>query len=364
MTHPIGSSGNEAAVVCSSATELTLLGDVWLTQSVRTEFASDQLVLANLEAPITNTDSFTPRKILLRSRENHLRATFGDQVAVSLANNHMLDHGLDGLQDTLRELDQAGIPYAGAGLNIDGCRNPLLIELSGEMVGVICCSQRLGGQLATETEAGVFPADPDQLQVQIQRLQQQRIEHILVVIHWGQEEVYLPKPSDMELGRQLVDWGATAVIGHHAHRIQAAEMYQGSPIFYGLGNAIFPDVACDIRDEQGQVTVTSRKRQLKRNQVSLAVSYSPRERNFRVDRLYFDGQRLRVMKRDVGQRHLQTLPQRGDYQKQFARSVRWGRLSCSLLNFLASPRLPRSKDFGYLLSLAGFRTRSGRPSNQ
>src|SRR5690625_3782168 len=62
---------------------------------------------------------------------------------------------------------------------------------------------------------------------------------VFVNIHWGVEYDNQPHPRQTELARAMIDVGADAIIGHHAHVLSEVEKYKDGVIFYGLGNFIF-----------------------------------------------------------------------------------------------------------------------------
>lgn len=63
---------------------------------------------------------------------------------------------------------------------------------------------------------------------------------VVVTIHWGVELDTQPRAADVRLGRRLIDAGADVILGHHSHRLQPMGTYKGRPIFYGLGNFVWP----------------------------------------------------------------------------------------------------------------------------
>jgi poly-gamma-glutamate synthesis protein (capsule biosynthesis protein) len=69
----------------------------------------------------------------------------------------------------------------------------------------------------------------------------QRVDDLVVFIHWSDELFFYPRPADRELARKLIEFGADAVVGHHSHVVRGYEQYRGKPIFYGLGNYYFDD---------------------------------------------------------------------------------------------------------------------------
>ena len=73
------------------------------------------------------------------------------------------------------------------------------------------------------------------------------VHHVLVSVHWGVEFSNLPSPEQVRQARQMIEAGATAVLGHHAHVVQGVEEYQNGVIVYNLGNAATTDLEIDGR---------------------------------------------------------------------------------------------------------------------
>jgi poly-gamma-glutamate capsule biosynthesis protein CapA/YwtB (metallophosphatase superfamily) len=69
----------------------------------------------------------------------------------------------------------------------------------------------------------------------IERLRS-RVDLILVMPHWGKEYIATPEPQQVDLAHAALDTGADLVIGGHAHWPKGIEIYEGKPIFYGVGN--------------------------------------------------------------------------------------------------------------------------------
>ena len=156
---------------------------------------------------------------------------------VTLANNHFYDYGDTGVQDTLNALDKAGINHVGGGLNFQMASEVHYKELNGEELAIInCCEHEFS--IATETSGGANPLNIVK-QVHAIKEAKQYADYIVVIIHVGSEHFQLPSPRMKETYRFFVEMGADAVINHHQHCYSGYEIYQGKPIFYGLGNLMF-----------------------------------------------------------------------------------------------------------------------------
>ena len=156
---------------------------------------------------------------------------------VTLANNHIMDYGSQGLSSTIALLASNGIEYVGAGNNLKEAKKGKIKEINGEIVAFISCCER-EYSIASEDTAGANPVDDVDLYYAIKELRAQ-VDYIIVIVHGGIEYYHLPSPNMQKRYRFLIDCGASAVINHHQHCYSGYEIYHNSPILYGLGNFCF-----------------------------------------------------------------------------------------------------------------------------
>ncbi len=338
-----------------SMANLTFLGDVFLPERYACRVEDLGQYVLNMEYPITGSVIGHPGKINLRVRKNHLQDTFGHApAAVCLANNHILDYGLQGFEDTVRTLQHDGVPYFGAGYKGDNCNNPIVIDCDGVRVyllGYVCAST--SPVFATNDRPGVLPIDVEQIKSDMQDARTAGAQRVVISLHWGAEEVYLPKPSDIQIARALVDAGADLIIGHHAHRVQAWEKYHGKYIFYGLGNCIFPDLEADAHFNE-ETGLPARRVVIKMkfwNKRSIAVTYRPESNEVLLRKLYFDGKTLKASSRECscGDNQIEF---GADYAGEFRRSFVWGKTRSALFKFLREPKLPGMRHLKGLAAVA------------
>lgn len=153
---------------------------------------------------------------------------------VTLANNHFRDQGEQGVRDTLSACDKYGIDHVGGGLNLQDARQILYKEIIGEKLAVVnFCENEWS--IASDKYGGSAPLNPVQNYYQIQEAKQ-NADCVLVIVHGGIEMYQYPTPRMQETYRFFIDAGADAVVNHHQHCYSGYEVYQGKPIFYGLGN--------------------------------------------------------------------------------------------------------------------------------
>jgi poly-gamma-glutamate capsule biosynthesis protein CapA/YwtB (metallophosphatase superfamily) len=181
-------------------------------------------------------------------------------TAASAANNHALDFGAEALEDTVRELRDAGIAPAGAGPEASSARRGALVEAAGVRVGVLALSDHPREFAAGPEQWGVAFADlrrelPEWVCTELGRL---RAEADLVVAfpHWGPNMTVRPAPWQRERARELLEAGADAVAGHSSHVFHGVELADGGPVLYDLGDAL-DDYAVDpqLRNDLGLLAV-------------------------------------------------------------------------------------------------------------
>lgn len=164
---------------------------------------------------------------------------------VSLANNHSYDYGEEALLDTFDTLNNAGIPYVGAGKDIEEASSTYYYELDGFKVAYVSSTRVELYELtkgATETEPGVFrTVDEDQVNFLYDKVREakENADFVVVYIHWGDEFVTYIDEFQTNTGDALIDAGADVVMGDHPHCLQGIKYHNGKPILYSLGNYWF-----------------------------------------------------------------------------------------------------------------------------
>ena len=230
----------------------------------------------NLEVPLTTSGIAAEKAATHRADPNRVTdlREMGVDV-VTLANNHMLDYGVEGLRDTIVAVESAGLGHVGAGENAAEARRPLLHPTPTGMVAFVgLCAALPPGFAATADRPGVAPLrvmqqhsmdpvlaaeqpgmapfvhtqahGPDlEAACDAVRSARESADLLVVGVHWGvpfgfAAASYGPlaeyqRPS----GHALVDAGADLVLGHHPHMVQPIEVYGGAVIAYSVGNYAF-----------------------------------------------------------------------------------------------------------------------------
>ena len=161
----------------------------------------------------------------------------------TLANNHALDAGPDGLLDTLRLLDAHGIAHAGAGTDLAAARAPAVLVVGGQRLGVLACCDHQADFAAGATQAGIDYldlADPLQVEALVQRVRElaAQVDHAVVALHWQPNWVPSVSADYRALARRLVAAGARLVWGHSPHHFLGVEWLGQAVVLYSSGGLL------------------------------------------------------------------------------------------------------------------------------
>lgn len=197
------------------------------------------LAITNLECPIT--DHATPALKTGPVLKGHAEALEFLKKSgfhlVTLANNHIMDYGRKGLEDTLSYLKETGLDHVGAGMNIREAATTFYFTQGEITLAIINVAENEWSTTHGQTP-GANPIDPLHVYQQIQ-LAKSKATHVLIITHGGHEMYELPSPRMQSWFRTFIDMGADAVVNHHTHCVSGYELYKERPIFYSVGNFLF-----------------------------------------------------------------------------------------------------------------------------
>jgi Bacterial capsule synthesis protein PGA_cap len=206
-------------------------------------FRRADVTVGNLECALTDGGVPIAGKCTLRGTPGWAdvlqRAGVG---VVSLANNHVMDFGPEGLVDTTAALERAGVGYVGAGRNRQEACAPLFVTAAGRTIAFLARSSVIvtAPTYAGEAVPGVAFLDPDETRAAI-RSSRARADVVVLLIHWGIEEYAYPSATQRNLAKQFIDAGADVVLGHHPHVLQGIEEHGAGVVAYSLGNFLFDE---------------------------------------------------------------------------------------------------------------------------
>ncbi|AKU90257.1 CapA family protein [Vulgatibacter incomptus] len=168
--------------------------------------------------------------------------------ACSLANNHSLDFEEEGLLDTLRYLDEAGIAHAGAGRNREEATAPAILPHG---IGLVACTDNeplfaAGGDRPGTAflPVSLEPSVLAKVEERIAAAREAGASTVVFSNHWGPNMVERPPALFRRFARAVIERGADIYFGHSAHLTQGVEIYRGKPILFDTGDFL-DDYAVD-----------------------------------------------------------------------------------------------------------------------
>ncbi len=222
---------------------------------VRDEFSRADLVFVNLEEPITRSTQVTPHKnpaeiqagrdYILRARDASLPSAFKQAGVglIGLANNHILDYTVTGLEDTLRGLRQAELPVVGAGFKAEAER-AFVLRKNGVRVALLAfCDVVPPHSQATKHHPGIASSKPLMNLTNAIRGAHQEANFVVLMIHWGGQGSHLITKRQQEVAQAAAQAGCDVIIGMHPHVLQGIEYMGRVPVFYSLGNFAYPSTS-------------------------------------------------------------------------------------------------------------------------
>ena len=193
----------------------------------------------NLETPLTDVlhpiPKCGPNLVAPLSAVNGIKAM--NPTLISLANNHILDQGLEGLESTINVLDENDIEHVGVGDNLEKSSEPYIRRFGDVKIGVYACAEH-EFSIAARSEPGANPFDPLESPDHISSLKEE-CDYLIVLYHGGKEYYQYPSPELQTICRKMVSKGADIVVCQHSHCIGCYEEFQDATIVYGQGNFLF-----------------------------------------------------------------------------------------------------------------------------
>ncbi|MFW5748484.1 MAG: CapA family protein [Chloroflexota bacterium] len=206
--------------------------------------------IINLETSITRSDAHWRGKAV-HYRMNPANIGCLDAAAIdccALANNHVLDWGYPGLDDTLTTLGEAGMSHCGAGADLRAARSPAVLPRDGYRIIVVAAASTSSGvpkQWAAGPQSPGVHLLSDQPEVDAARIAEdvqavrQPGDVVVASLHWGPNWSYDIPPQHIDLAHHLIDRaGVDVVHGHSSHHVKAFEVYHGKLVLYGCGDFI------------------------------------------------------------------------------------------------------------------------------
>lgn len=195
--------------------------------------------ICNLEGALTDTpvkcEKTGPVVFAPTSVVNGIKRIGIDCCA--LANNHITDAGSNGVIDTMRVLDNAGISHLGCGENEDNISHYLFFEAGNQRICLYNVAETMYNA-PTKTEPGAFLYDEYIVCKELQGLKT-KSDLLIVIYHGGTEKYRYPSPQTRNRFHRMADSGANVILSQHTHCVGCEEYYKGAYLLYGQGNFLF-----------------------------------------------------------------------------------------------------------------------------
>lgn len=221
---------------------------IWGAALAELERAAPDLRLINLETAVTRSDAFQEKGINYRMHPDNLPCLTAAGIDFcALANNHVLDWGEAGLEETLATLDQAGIRHAGAGRSLAEAKAPAVLPVRGQGRVLVfsfgAASSGIPGSWAAAADRPGVNLLPDlsartvrQIGEEVRKVRRPG-DIVVASLHWGSNWGYAISREQTEFAHRLIDEAGVDVIhGHSSHHVQGLEVYRDKPVIYGCGD--------------------------------------------------------------------------------------------------------------------------------
>ncbi len=216
--------------------------DALFSPDIDSVFHTAQLVVGNLECPATKIEAPVFKQFIFRAEPEWLSTLRQHGFThLNLANNHAIDQGREGLMDTRRNVEKAGMTPLGAGQDMQEAAAPVLLASSPRKVWLVSSLRLALENFTYLTDKPCVSQEPmDSLLQRVFRLRQADSTAVIIVsLHWGGEHTLQPVPLQRHEAHELINAGADVLICHHTHTLQTIEDYHGHRIYYSIGNFIF-----------------------------------------------------------------------------------------------------------------------------
>lgn len=249
-----------------------------LFANVSDAFRDADFGFVNLETPIAPKHSLGTKAFQFNGPVALVDSLkFNGIKIVSFANNHVMDQGWPGFDETLDHLREEGMLFVGSGPTADAAWQPVILEKNGIRIGWIGMTRWLNGNRNPEKDsqphAAFFPypgesnGAPGRDEAGVLdaiKAARAQCDLLLVSIHWGIEYSPMPRPEDVEAAHAFLEAGASAVVASHPHVLQPIETYltqdqRKTVVFYSLGNFLSNQSASYVQDLMPDKTAEPRE---------------------------------------------------------------------------------------------------------
>ena len=225
--------------------ELASRGFGWAWDGLDGLFLDDDLTVVNLECSPSSLGVPEDKDFTFQCSDGLAEMAAAGVDVANLGNNHSQDFGKEAMLEGIGNLSRAAVVPVGAGRTAAVAATPALFDIGGWRVAVVGFGGVMphDGWVATADRAGIADGDTVESMVATVEAAASVADFVIVTIHWGVELDTNPRPEDVERAGAMIAAGADAIFGHHPHRLQPLEVVQGRPVFWSLGNFVWPEMS-------------------------------------------------------------------------------------------------------------------------
>jgi poly-gamma-glutamate capsule biosynthesis protein CapA/YwtB (metallophosphatase superfamily) len=209
-------------------------------------FKAADVAMVNLESAVTDRGTPEPKTYHFRAPTTAYQAIAAAGIdVVTVANNHALDYGRVGLQDTLDSAAAARMPVVGAGTDASSAYAPWITTVKGVKIAFLGMSQiqeLASTWVAKDNRAGIamaYNTASNARAVAAVKAARAQADVVVVYLHWGQEYEQCPTAAMKSLAGQFSEAGATMIVGTHAHVLVGDGWLGKTFVSYGLSNFLW-----------------------------------------------------------------------------------------------------------------------------
>ncbi len=220
-------------------------GYEWAWSGLDGLFLDDDLTLVNLECSPSALGAAEDKEFVFQCADGLTEMAAAGVEVANLGNNHSQDYGKEALLDGMQNLSTIGVVPVGAGRTAPVAAIPALFHINGWRIAVVGFGgiRPHDGWIATGEQAGMADGDTIESMVSTVEAAASVADFVVVSVHWGVELDATPRDEDVERAEAMIAAGADAVFGHHPHRLQPFETVEDRPVFWSLGNFVWPELS-------------------------------------------------------------------------------------------------------------------------
>lgn len=205
-------------------------------------FKDSDYVIGNLEAMIESSDENEQKVTKLKASKSAIQLLSKLPLSlVTLANNHVYDQGFDGFKKTIEFLNTNNINFIGAKIKSESLEDYTFILKQRKFVVLNYVHTSTNPRFPENIKVDVNIYDTKLIIGRIKYFKQEGLE-VILILHWGDDNVRYPNPNQRKEAKSFIDAGADLIVGHHSHVLQGYEVYRGKYIYYSLGNFAFASI--------------------------------------------------------------------------------------------------------------------------